>query len=188
MEGDPSVVHHQLLQQFFDHWSEKNVAEMEKIVDVSNLRLSDPLYDQLKSDEIISLWKFYCSRPQFNLECKDVSIEEHDVVVRTNPLFGGFNSKAKVATPQMTTKLIGVAEYTISYQDAEGRLLTNDVNASFEFKNKKIVEITNKFDLWTWAKQTQGVSGSLLGWTSTAQATCCANAAKELEEFTKSNK
>ncbi len=55
-----------------------------------------------------------------------------------------------------------IAEYTLS---VTGRLVVNRIDASFEFKNGKIVRHTDHFDFFLWTRQAFGPIGLLTGWT-----------------------
>ena len=46
-----------------------------------------------------------------------------------------------------------------------GRKVHNKVDAQFIFKNGKIVDHHDQFDLWAWTRMALGTSGLLLGWT-----------------------
>jgi len=40
------------------------------------------------------------------------------------------------------------------------------VQASFQFKDDKIIQHKDHFDLWKWTQQALGPAGYLLGWSS----------------------
>ncbi|PRP78981.1 hypothetical protein PROFUN_11446 [Planoprotostelium fungivorum] len=182
-QDDPSIQYHQLLEQFFTAFAAGKHHEMVALTDETQVELSDPIYECLKGPEVAGLWRYWSTRPGFHLTCDDVSVEEHDITVRKNPLFGGYNRR-KDTTAQVTTKLVGVAIFDLSYLEKDKKL-SNHIEASFEFKDGKIISIAHKFDPWTWASQTQGLSGSILGWTGTVQAQSQAAALKELHDFMK---
>ncbi|MDQ3046365.1 MAG: nuclear transport factor 2 family protein [Bacteroidota bacterium] len=61
----------------------------------------------------------------------------------------------------------GSAEWIADYPFAStGRSVVNKISATFEFKDGKIIEHTDHFDLWKWSRQALGLKGILLGWTS----------------------
>ncbi|MGH8481769.1 MAG: nuclear transport factor 2 family protein, partial [Nevskiaceae bacterium] len=59
----------------------------------------------------------------------------------------------------------------------------NVIDASFEFRDGKIVRHTDRFDLYRWSRQALGPAGVLLGWTPLLQSKVRAMAAKGLEEY-----
>jgi hypothetical protein len=54
------------------------------------------------------------------------------------------------------------AWYTFS---RTGRKVHNIIDASFEFKDGKILVHQDTFDFWRWTRQALGMPGILLGWT-----------------------
>ncbi len=54
------------------------------------------------------------------------------------------------------------ATYTFS---ATGRKVVNEIDATFEFADDKIIRHIDRFDLWKWSRQALGPSGWLLGWS-----------------------
>lgn len=62
---------------------------------------------------------------------------------------------------------VGTAHWEARYIFSKtGRKVHNIVNAEFEFKDGKIVNHLDNFDLYRWSRQALGFSGFLLGWTS----------------------
>ena len=73
-----------------------------------------------------------------------------------------------------------VATYTFS---GTGNQVINDIQASFVFKDGKIVQHKDVFDLYKWARQALGLKGLLLGWTPFAQGAIRKTAAAGLAAF-----
>ena len=60
----------------------------------------------------------------------------------------------------------GRAEWTAIYNyGPKKRLVVNKIKSQFEFRNGKIIEQTDSFDLWKWSRQALGPLGYILGWT-----------------------
>ena len=73
-----------------------------------------------------------------------------------------------------------VLTYHVSEQDAcvtahwepkysfsqTGRFVHNIIEAEFEFKDGKIIRHIDHFDFWRWSRQSLGLPGLLLGWSS----------------------
>jgi ketosteroid isomerase-like protein len=75
-----------------------------------------------------------------------------------------------------------IATYVFSQT---GRTVVNDIRASFEFRDGKIVRHIDSFDLWRWARQALGLKGWLLGWAPPVRQAIRAQAAKGLAAFRK---
>jgi len=107
----------------------------------------------------------------------------HDDVVFTDPAFGTLKGERAKAMWVMLCKSAqdlkiefseveanetsGSAHWDASYTFRKtGRPVLNKIDATFEFKDGKIIKHTDTFNLHTWAKQAIGFQGLLLGGTS----------------------
>jgi hypothetical protein len=72
------------------------------------------------------------------------------------------------------------ARYTFS---ASGRPVLNRIDAAFEFRDGKIVNHRDTFDLWRWARQALGPVGLVLGWAPPVQNKVRAQALATLERY-----
>ena len=105
----------------------------------------DPAFGVLRGKEVAAMWQMLLERSKGELEISysDVVADEHD----------------------------GSAQWVATYVfQAKGRRVVNQVSASFEFLDGKIVQHTDRFDFWQWARQALGWKGWLLGWTSWMQS------------------
>ncbi len=60
----------------------------------------------------------------------------------------------------------GSADWTAKYvYGRKKRLVVNHIHASFKFKEGKIIEHRDDFNLWRWSSQALGLPGYILGWT-----------------------
>jgi hypothetical protein len=73
-----------------------------------------------------------------------------------------------------------VARYLFSQT---GRTVVNRIQARFVFRDGRIVEHRDSFDLWRWARQALGFKGALLGWSPAVQRAIRAQARKGLDAF-----
>ena len=73
-----------------------------------------------------------------------------------------------------------VATYLFS---ATGNTVVNDIQARFVFRDGKICEHHDHFDLWRWSRQALGAKGLLLGWTPLVKNAVRAQANKGLKAF-----
>jgi hypothetical protein len=53
----------------------------------------------------------------------------------------------------------------VYYFSLTNRKVINQIDATFEFENGKIIRHIDSFSFWKWARQAFGITGLLLGWT-----------------------
>ncbi|MNF00224.1 hypothetical protein D3C80_1990190 [compost metagenome] len=61
--------------------------------------------------------------------------------------------------------------------------MVNDIQARFLFRDGKICEHHDHFDLWRWSRQALGAKGLLLGWAPLVQGKVHQQALKGLRAF-----
>ena len=76
-------------------------------------------------------------------------------------------------------------KYTFSQT---GRYVHNIIDAEFEFKDGKIIRHIDHFDFWRWSRQSLGIPGMLLGWSSLLKNKVGTMANKALDGFIKKHK
>jgi len=102
-------------------------------------RFTDPVFGELTGAEVGAMWRMLTGRaPDLRVE-----LVEHD-------------ADAAEGSARW------IAHYTFSQT---GRPVVNDVRASFRFRDGLIVEHTDRFGFYRWARQALGTQGKLLGWT-----------------------
>lgn len=78
----------------------------------------------------------------------------------------------------------GGAHWVATYLfNQTGRVVINDIQARFVFRDGKICEHHDSFEMWQWARQALGMKGLLLGWTPWLQGKVRAQALKGLRTF-----
>ncbi|MES2103930.1 MAG: nuclear transport factor 2 family protein [Pseudomonadota bacterium] len=118
---------------------------------------TDPVFPALRGQEASDMWRMLSTKAQnFSL------------------LFDGVAADDKQGSAHW------VATYTFSQT---GNTVVNDIRASFEFRDGKIVRHIDRFDLWKWARQALGMKGLLLGWTPLVRNAVQAQAAKGLAVY-----
>jgi ketosteroid isomerase-like protein len=105
---------------------------------------SDPVFPQLKSEEVGAMWSMLIdalrkSNTGWKLEFSNLVANETEGSCRWE------------------------AHYVFSLT---GRKVHNIIDARFTFKEGKIIEHTDSFDFYRWARMAFGLTGVLLGWTS----------------------
>ena len=123
----------------------------------------DPAFGILRGEHTKNMWRMLCK----NQQGKDFKIKASDFEVQ--------NDKGKARWE---------AYYTFS---RTGRKVHNIINAEFEFKNGKIINHTDNFDLYRWARRAFGFNGWLLGWSQLFKKKLNAQTNKLLSNFEKTN-
>jgi hypothetical protein len=78
----------------------------------------------------------------------------------------------------------GGAHWVATYLFSQtGNTVVNDIQAQFVFRDGKICEHHDHFDLWAWSRQALGFKGVLLGWTPAVRSAVRAQALKGLKAF-----
>lgn len=100
----------------------------------------DPAFGTLTGKRAYQMWKMLLSKKDSDLKITFKNI-----------------------TANQTT---GSAEWTARYTLSDNnRKVVNHITANFKFKDGKIVEHVDSFDVWKWSKQALGLPGYLMGWT-----------------------
>lgn len=146
----------ELLNRFYQAFQRQDAEAMAACY-AADVHFSDPVFPDLKGAEAADMWRMLTSRAQnFSLEYSDVSADDHQ----------------------------GRAHWVATYLfSGTGRMVVNRIQANFKFRDGKIVEHRDHFDLWKWSAQALGVKGTLLGWTPLVQGAIRKQAAKGLAAF-----
>lgn len=146
----------ELIETFYSAFA-RGDAETMAACYTTDAHFSDPVFPKLHGLEVGDMWRMLTSRAQdFSLKFDDVSADD----VR------------------------GEAHWIATYVFSQtGRVVINDIRAEFIFKNGKIAQHKDRFDLWRWARQALGIKGLLLGWAPFVQSAIRLQAAKGLSVF-----
>lgn len=106
----------------------------------------------------------------------------HDEVVFNDPVFSSLRGKKAKAMWHML--VTAGKDLTITYNhivadhqkgscrleakyyfSRTGRKVHNIIHANFIFKDEKIIQHTDTFNLWRWSRMALGATGLVLGWT-----------------------
>ncbi len=122
----------------------------------------DPVFTQLKGKEVSAMWHMLGSR------AKKFSLTFRDIDADTNR---------------------GSAHWEATYLFSKtGRMVTNVIEAEFEFRDGLIVDHKDNFSFWRWSRQALGAPGLLLGWTPMVRNKVRAEARKGLDDFIANHK
>jgi len=122
----------------------KNSTDAERMLEWyhNEVTFEDPAFGVLKGEEAKNMGRILCQSQQG----KDFK------VITSNIEYTPEGGKARWE-----------AYYTFS---KTGRKVHNVINATFKFKDGKIINHVDKFSLYRWSKQAWGLKGFLVGWTA----------------------
>lgn len=129
----------EVIENFYSAFQEKDAEGMVAQYH-DDVVFSDPAFGTLKGEHAKNMWRMLLKNS------KDMTLE-----------YSGIHANENEGTARWE------ANYTFSQT---GRKVLNKINASFEFKDGKIIKHTDDFNLRTWAKQAMGFKGALLGGTA----------------------
>jgi ketosteroid isomerase-like protein len=148
--------HAQLIETFYAAFGRRDAAGMVACYH-PEIWFSDPAFGDLKGPRAGAMWKMLCERAtSLVIEASDISADD-----------------AK-----------GRAHWEAKYEfSATGRQVHNKIDASFEFRDGKIVRHADTFDLWRWAGMALGPKGKLLGWLPPVKSAIKKQALKGLAQY-----
>lgn len=106
-----------------------------------DITFEDPAFGVLRGEDAKNMWRMLC-QTQRGKEFK---------VITSNIEYTPEAGKARWE-----------AFYTFS---KTGRKVHNVIHATFKFKDGKIINHVDRFNLYKWSKQAMGLKGILMGWT-----------------------
>lgn len=132
----------QLLETFYEAFARRDGEAMAACY-APDVQFSDPVFPDLRGPRAGNMWRMLTERAaDFELTFRDVTADDR------------------------TGRAHWEATYTFS---ATGRRVHNVIDATFEFRDGKIVRHADRFDLWKWAGMALGLKGKLLGWAPPVQ-------------------
>ncbi len=146
----------QLIQKFYACFQHRDAEGMAACYH-DEMEFSDAVFTRLQGSRAKAMWRMLCERG------KDLEI-----------------TVSNIRADERTGAAHWEASYTFSQT---GRRVHNKIDASFQFKNGKIIKHEDTFDLWRWARMALGVKGVLFGWLPSVQAKIRREANKSLELF-----
>ncbi len=120
----------------------------------------DPAFGKLTGNKVAKMWEMLLSRKEAALKITFSNVKANDVE--------------------------GSADWKAEYlYGPKKRKVINQVHARFIFKEGKIVEHIDSFNLWKWSSQALGPIGYLIGWTPFMKRKIQKFANKRLNNFIK---
>jgi ketosteroid isomerase-like protein len=148
--------HEALITTFYSAFQRRDYAAMQACYH-GDAEFSDPVFQNLNSKEVKAMWQMLVT------SAKDLKI-----------------SFSNVKADDQTGSCRWEAWYTFS---RTGRLVHNIIEARFQFKDGKIIQHHDSFDLWRWSRQALGTSGLLLGWSPLVKNKVRSTASRSLTKF-----
>lgn len=147
--------HAQLIEQFYSSFQRKDYAGMIACYH-PQVQFSDPVFTDLRGKQAGAMWHMLVERG------RDLTLEFRDVSASGDT---------------------GKAHWEAKYTFNTGRKVLNIIDASFEFRDGKIIRHRDSFDLWRWTRMALGTTGVLLGWSPIVQNKVRATGRAGLDAF-----
>lgn len=153
--------HETLIRHFYESFAAQDYPGMAECYH-PDVHFSDAVYPDLKGARARAMWQMFCETPgQRTITFRDVRADDNT----------------------------GSAHWEAIYNFSRtGRHVHNRIDASFRFRDGKIIDHHDTFSFWRWAAQALGPTGLLLGWTPMIQKSVQRAAAENLEKFIASRK
>jgi ketosteroid isomerase-like protein len=151
--------HEELIQNFYRAFQKRDAEGMAACYH-AEVEFSDEVFPLLRGRRAGDMWRMLCARS------KDLVLEFRDV--RADDQKGSAHWDAR---------------YTFS---KTGRSVLNRIDATFAFRDHKIVRHVDRFDFWRWSRQALGPAGLLLGWTPIVRGAVRRQAAQQLDAWSAS--
>jgi len=145
-----------VIERFYAAFDRRDGAAMAACY-TPDARFSDPAFGELRGEQPGAMWQMLTG------QARDLHVElvEH-------------RADATTGTAHW------IARYTFTQT---GRPVTNDVQATFRFRDGLIAEHDDRFSFHAWARQALGPTGLVLGWTPLLRAKVRGRARANLDRF-----
>ena len=151
----------ELIRSFYTSFGKRDAKGMAACYHPA-VKFSDEVFTELEGARAVAMWRMLCERG------KDLKVEFRDIVADDS---------------------VGRAHWDAWYTfSATGRSVYNKIDASFEFRDGKIIRHRDRFDFWAWARQALGPVGGLLGWSGFLKRRVRVQAARNLDGFLEARK
>lgn len=146
----------QTISRFYEGFARRDAEAMAACYH-KDVEFCDPVFPNLKGNEVGDMWRMLTSRAT-------------DLAVRFN---------VKEADDRR-----GAAHWDADYTFTKtGRKVNNRIDAEFEFRDGLISWHRDDFDFWRWSRMALGTPGVLLGWTPVIRNKVRKQAAEGLAAF-----
>ncbi len=147
----------ELIERFYSAFQKLDYKTM-SLCYSEDVVFSDPVFGLLQNGEPQAMWEMLCKRAtKFSLVFDNIILLDEEY-----------------ATCYWTATYIFAAT---------GNKVVNQIKAHLRIKDGLIIEHTDHFNLYKWAKQALGFKGFFLGWTSFVQNKIKKQARESLQKF-----
>jgi len=151
----------ELITRFYSAFAALDAATMAECY-APDARFRDEVFELDGRDQVAGMWRMLCTATQ---------AKGRDAWALT---FNGIEADDQH----------GRAHWDAHYRfSATGRVVHNQIDAEFAFRDGKIVAQRDRFEFWRWSRQALGPPGWLLGWTPLLRRKVQAQAAANLRAF-----
>jgi ketosteroid isomerase-like protein len=147
---------HHLIEKFYHAFQTKDYRTMQSLYH-DDATFSDPVFQNLNVQEVRAMWEMLVS------SSTDLKI-----------IFDSVYASSEKGSCHWE------AWYTFSQTK---RSVHNIIDASFTFRDGKIIRHTDHFNFYRWCRQALGLSGTLLGWSGLIQNKIRKTARGKLNKF-----
>lgn len=149
-----------LITQFYTCFQQKDFRGMQACYHPES-EFSDAMFPFLEGKQVNAMWHM-------------LTIAGSDLQI----IFSHVNANEKEGSCQWE------AFYTFSLT---GRKVHNKIEATFLFKDGKIIQHTDEFSFWRWSRMALGITGALLGWLPAFRSKVQASIKQRLNKFIENN-
>lgn len=149
----------ELVEHFYTSFADTDAEAMVECY-ADDVVFEDPAFGELHGDEARDMWRMLCERSS-DLSIEYTVLEASDTAAKVN----------------------WVANYTFS----TGRHVRNDITATMQIADGKIVDHRDEFSFWAWSRQALGFPGVLVGWSPRLQSKVRTTARESLERYRSKN-
>ena len=146
------------IESFYTAFAKRDAAGMLESYH-PDVTFRDPVFLELDAAKVRGMWKMLCERG------KDLRVEASGIEANGD-----------------TGKAHWEAWYTFT---GTGRKVHNVIDATFRFKDGKIIRHEDTFGFYRWTRMALGPMGVALGWTPMIQGTIRKKARAGLDDFMK---
>jgi hypothetical protein len=152
--------HEKLIQEFYAAFNAGDYVTMQQSYH-QQARFHDPVFQDLNADQVKAMWQMLLTAS------KDLSVKA-----------------SEIAANDQKGRCRWDAWYTFS---RTGRKVHNIIYADFQFKDGRIINHIDSFNLWRWSGQALGLPGKLLGWSPMIRNKVRQTAQTALRKYMQSN-
>jgi ketosteroid isomerase-like protein len=149
-------INEEVIQKFYSAFAKLDHVTMQDCY-ADDAIFNDPVFGILQGDEVKCMWEMLCKKAkEFSLQFNSIQSDEE----------------------------YGTCEWTAKYRFSKtGRKVVNKVKAHLRFRDRRIIEHTDEFDIYKWSRQALGLSGVLLGWSGYLKNKIRYDAKRSLQKF-----